>query len=358
MKPKDVVWPLEPHTRGKHEVLRRYLTAWFPIIGSFAQRMVFIDGFAGPGEYSGGEPGSPLIALESYGRYADRIKGEVFFLFVEEDQARMEHLKKVVKALPDLPKNVKLQAATADFERAMTSILNRIKPGRQLAPAFVMVDPFGVKGFPMALIQRILKSGKAELYISFMYEFIDRFKSTPEFDPILTALYGTDGWKKGLELTGQAKKRFFFDLYDRQLRTAGAKHVLRFDLYRNSHHVYALFFATQHPKGADVMKRAMWSAAPFGDFAFRGGQTGQMILGIEPDYTPLRKALQAEFSGHGWVTIEQVEEFVASDKTPFHSGQLKTPVLVPLETEGLVEVDSSTRKRTLRYPPGTKLRFV
>jgi len=26
------VWPLEPHTRAKHEILRRYLQAWTPIL--------------------------------------------------------------------------------------------------------------------------------------------------------------------------------------------------------------------------------------------------------------------------------------------------------------------------------------
>lgn len=353
--PRETLWPLQPHTKGKHEVLRRYLAAWFPIIGSFARRMVFIDGFAGPGEYAEGEVGSPIIALEAYRKNADRTKAEVIFLFVEEDRARMEHLKKVVSALLDLPKNVKVQVASADFEGTMTKVLNRISLGEQLAPAFVMVDPFGVKGFPMALIQRILKSGKAELYISFMYESIDRFKATPEFDRILTELYGTGEWKKGLALTGRAKRDFFFTLYQSRLRAAGAKHVLRFDLYRNSRLVYALFFATQHVKGADVMKRAMWSVAPFGDFTFRG--EASLTLGIEPDYTPLRETLQAEFRGKGWVTIEELLDFVASDQTAFHTGQVKRPVLLPLEKARLIEVDPKTRKKH-GYPEGTKLRFV
>jgi hypothetical protein len=41
----------------------------------------------------------------------------------------MEHLRKVVASLPDLPKNVKLQGVTAEFEMAMTKLLDSIKPG-------------------------------------------------------------------------------------------------------------------------------------------------------------------------------------------------------------------------------------
>ncbi len=60
--PKDILWELEPHTLGKHRVLRAYLDAWFPILSSWRKRILFIDGFAGPGEYKGGEEGSPQIA--------------------------------------------------------------------------------------------------------------------------------------------------------------------------------------------------------------------------------------------------------------------------------------------------------
>jgi three-Cys-motif partner protein len=67
--PKETVWPLEPHSFGKHIVLRRYLKAWLPILGTTQGRIVFIDGFAGPGEYTGGEQGSPIIALEALGAH-------------------------------------------------------------------------------------------------------------------------------------------------------------------------------------------------------------------------------------------------------------------------------------------------
>jgi len=61
--PKSTIWPIESHTQAKHKILEFYLQAWFPILGSRYSRINFIDGFAGPGIYSEGEEGSPLIAL-------------------------------------------------------------------------------------------------------------------------------------------------------------------------------------------------------------------------------------------------------------------------------------------------------
>lgn len=190
-----------------------------------------------------------------------------------------------------------------------------------------------------------------------MYEFIDRFKSTPEFAKHLTDLYGTEDWMQGLNLEGESKKEFFLGLYAAHLKAGGAKHVLRFDLHRRGHLIYSLFFATKSWKGADVMKRAIWKVDPFGGFSFHGSHSGQTTLGLGLDYAPLRNAVQDRVKGKGWVTIDEIEEFVGSDQTDFHTGQLKTPVLLPMEKEGLLEADPKSRKKARTYPPGTRLRF-
>jgi len=84
--PTTILWPLEPHSRGKHLVLRNYLDAWLPILGSWSGRILFIDGFAGPGTYHGGEEGSPLVALRAFADHKAKpsIKGEVRFIFIVE----------------------------------------------------------------------------------------------------------------------------------------------------------------------------------------------------------------------------------------------------------------------------------
>jgi len=132
MTPRKTVWPLEPHTRGKHEVLRHYLAAWFPILGSFAGRVAFIDGFAGPGQYEGGEPGSPLIAFEAFRKHASKLKGEAAFLFIEEKADRAEHLRRLIESA-DKPKNCKIEVATADFEKKMTAVLPPVPIIRETA---------------------------------------------------------------------------------------------------------------------------------------------------------------------------------------------------------------------------------
>lgn len=360
MTDKSVVWPLEPHTKGKHEVLRRYLEAWFPILGFTSGRILFIDGFAGPGEYAGGEKGSPLIALDALRQHRAKFKAEVKFVFVEQDADRASHLKGLIEGVrPSLPSKCEAEVLTGTFDETMSGVLDMLDAQRKkLAPAFIMVDPFGVSGTPMTVLERILRGQKAELYVSFMYEAINRFSAAPEFEKHLNALFGTPDWRKGLALAGDAKKEFFYGLYESQLRKAGAKHVLHFDLYEGNRLIYAIFFATPHWLGSDRMKQAIWRVTP-GDFEFHGTRSTQLTLGLDTvNYRPLQTALQTRFRGKGWTTIDQVVEFVGSDETDFHTGHLRKNALVPMEDQGLIEVDPDTRKKKHTYPADTKLRFI
>ena len=58
-------WKAEPHTLAKIEMLMAYLHAYFPILGTSkrGQPFLYVDGFAGPGEYTNSPTGSPLAAL-------------------------------------------------------------------------------------------------------------------------------------------------------------------------------------------------------------------------------------------------------------------------------------------------------
>ena len=50
-----------PIQKAKHDLLRRYLGGWFPILASFSGRVVYMDCHAGQGRHAGGEAGSWVL---------------------------------------------------------------------------------------------------------------------------------------------------------------------------------------------------------------------------------------------------------------------------------------------------------
>jgi three-Cys-motif partner protein len=76
-------WRYKEQTRMKHAVLSNYLARWGSILRKPWSRghqiLSYADTFAGRGRYEGGEPGSPLRAMEVGQDLHDHFHWEVFF---------------------------------------------------------------------------------------------------------------------------------------------------------------------------------------------------------------------------------------------------------------------------------------
>ena len=242
-----------------------------------------------------------------------------------------------------------------EFDQYMTEILNLVdEQNTKLAPAFVMIDPFGVKGSPMDLIGRVLRNDRSECLISFMYEPIRRFHRQPEYEAHLDKLFGTGDWRKGFDMEEAARKEFLHSLFAAQLKLHGAKYVVSFELWNGNRHIYTLYFATSSLKGCDLMKASIWRVDVSGGYAFRGHAGALPLFG--PDTAPLANQLRRQF-GSDWTAIERIDDFVMSDLTHFHRGQLRQRTLLPLEREGDIEVHRPQGGRGFPPNKGVQIRF-
>lgn len=366
MATNTTLWRLENHTKGKHAVLKSYLDAWFPILSRYNGRILFIDGFAGPGKYKDGEDGSPLVALRCINEHtASQSFKEIICFFIEADKDRADHLRTIIRALEEsgqIPKKCKVIIENGKFDETLTSALSGLEDKKEgIAPAFVMIDPFGLSDTPMSVIKRLFKNEKVEVYISLMYEHLNRFKSTHEFGPHLDNLFGTPGWRRALTIKDSEEcRRYLFDLYEEQLKLAGATHVVRFELYSGNRLKYAIFFGSKSILGADKMKQSIWKIVPTGDYEFHGGREEQLTLSVTSvNYKPLKEAIQrflTEKPPLEWVPVRVIEDYVITE-TDYHSSHYKKNVLREFEATGQIEVEPSSRKVKQTYPDGTLLRW-
>lgn len=359
-------WPMEAHTKAKHEVLRRYLGAWFPKL-RWARRLLYIDGFAGPGVYDKGEPGSPLVALGAlldHGYFADMDDCEFVFLFCESDERRFSTLEGQLAAdrarRGGWPANVKVYAVNEAFEEAVSSLMASVQEGEELAPTLAFLDPFGVKGLPMATVGKLLAHRRAELLVNVALRNIARFRNIDEMRRHLCGYFGLDNLPGDVPVDRFEAVQYFGDLYERQLREqCGVRYTQSFQMRSKGQVSYHLVYATNSADGLAAMKTAMWKVDPLGDFTFSGRLDGQALLlgeGAALDTRPLQDALAQRYAGQD-VAIEDVETFVRDETIYRHDGHLKQHTLALMEREGRVEVVTSPRQRARSYPAGTVLRF-
>jgi three-Cys-motif partner protein len=315
MPPKSIIWDLDPHTAAKHQILQKYLGAWFPILASAHGRVVFIDGFCGPGRYSGGETGSPIIAIVEALRHGAKLNNcELVFIFMDKHKDRVAHLRSEVAKIP-VSKNFHIDIRLGEFEEEFRRMLNSLDASQyQLAPTFAFVDPFGFSGLPYELVERLLRKPRTEVLINLMIDPINRFIAHPD-DPIRAHIESTLGLKNVEKLIEGATDRLTAIrlLYQQQLSRA-AKYVRYFEM-RNSHDrtLYYLFFATNHPLGLEKMKDAFWRVDPTSGSRFSDATNPNQLVLFSEDAEAFMPALGAEiasaFAGQT-VSVRDVLDYV------------------------------------------------
>ena len=160
--PESTIWDRDPHTEAKHRVLSKYFDAWYPIMLRTFPRLSVFEGYAGPGVYSKGEDGSPVIALSNLVQRPELLNGDkaVRFVFGEDREDRIEKLKEVIgQRFPHLPRGISVEYHHGPCEDTWQAALDQA--GAWGMPIFANLDPFG-PGVPYGLVHRLGRNRKWE----------------------------------------------------------------------------------------------------------------------------------------------------------------------------------------------------
>lgn len=141
----------------KHGILERYLPVFISKTGSSATggRVVYLDGFAGPGRYepekgqSVGPEGSPLLAMRTAAA-VEAFRRTVHCVFVERAPQHFENLRRILGQ----------EAPSKDYEVLpgdVSGYLDHVLALADERPLLAFLDPFGT-GLPYAdMTDRLLR---------------------------------------------------------------------------------------------------------------------------------------------------------------------------------------------------------
>jgi len=350
-----VVWRAEPHTRAKHAILQGYLNAWFPIltrqsryVSGASRRILFIDGFAGPGEYQNSMLGSPAIALETALNHDVQFPVPAQFLFIEQDAERFKHLQEVLDRFSERiseSKNVSLtQPRQGECQAVLTELLDKHEQqGMPFGPALAFLDQFGYSDVPMELIKRILAHPQCEVLSYLDYKGMNRWISDSAKSPAFTRTFGGDEWTEAVNLPAPERRAFLWKAYKQALgNRAKVKYISRFTMFdKNNQPLYWLVFCSNNLRGLEVMKRAMWKVDETGSFQFSDKEApGQLrLLSQEFDQDWLATELEARLAGKQ-LTASEVKEYVLAE----------TPCYLFKRALEILETDREPRLQVLAGP--------
>jgi three-Cys-motif partner protein len=321
------VWERAAHTSAKHEILQAYLKAWIPIMsqqsyhmGAVGSELLFVDGFAGPGCYSRGEDGSPLLAVKSVLSHSLPLPVPMAFLFIEENLERYRILQGNIQEYADEIRNSSrigsVDVERGDCETCVSALLDkREQENRRVGPALFFLDQFGYCDVSMNLIRRIMSNSLCEVFSYLNWDHMHRFLADQSKWGSLRKTFGGDEWKPVLGLELKERAAFMLQTYRKALSTkARSKYVWQFTMSDGTDNpLYWLFFCTNSLRGLAEMKRAMWGVDPSGGFRFSDRDNpSQIHLFNEYTEQSLTDDLIRNFTGR-IVTVREIEAFVLSE---------------------------------------------
>jgi len=355
-RPNRLLWEAKPHTIAKINLLKNYLNAWYPIVGkSFHGRGVcFIDGFAGPGEYTNFSEGSPIAALIVARAWLSKFgktwaAGNLRFIFIDEDKDRIEHLRELALPFTADPK-FEIAFYSSSFETGI-KMAEEEHPAWLAGngPTFLFVDPFGTKGVPFNLIYKLLKRDHFELLLNFDADGAARIHlagNNADASRILTELFGDEDWRNVVSENPKigALCPALMQHYRVKLRTIpGLQYTFPFEMRSKANlSEYFLLFGSKHVLGLEKMKEAMKSIDQAGDYSFSGANVDQTRLFRFDDHSSWAKTLHRTFLGRN-MSWAEIRDFVLTE-TPFVNAK---KMLSLLEKKGAVKVTSSDSKRRI-----------
>lgn len=290
----------------KHEILKNYLQAWYPILSSFSGRVIYFDCFAGKGKHETGEEGSPLLAIKSLlnHNYKEKILNstKLHFIFIEYDENNSKLLEKEIRSLEPLPDNINYKIITDDYENTINNYFDDLdNKGKKFAPSFFFVDPFGFS-LSINTLNRMLKYPKTELLINFMYRYISMAINNDANEDNMNKLFGTSKWKdfkyeSSSKDESIRREKGILKLFTSQLN---AKHNVEIPFKgKNTVTKYYLIHSSNHEKAAYKMKNSIWRSISRGSFSVSAKENPKQKVLIEPDVdlTDLEDWLWENYSG-------------------------------------------------------------
>jgi len=338
----------------KAEIVVDYFVAWARIMAKRADKIAYIDLFAGPGRYGTGQLSTPLLILQR-AIESDGLRTRLVTIFNDADEKHVAMLQQEIDALPGIEKlSVKPQVQHSmvgdDHARQFEEM--------RTIPVLGFVDPWGYKGLSLRLIKGMIKDFGCEAIFFFNYNRINMGITNDRVEPHMVALFGEKRLarlKSALQrLSPHERESAITRALGEAFEGLGAPFLIPFGFRRKrgrlSHYIC---FVSKHKLGYDIMKSVMASHGIVDDdgvprFEYLPRSGGRQ-LPFDQDRPILRLPddLAKVFSGRTLTAGEIIAEHNVG--TPFIERNYKA-VLKKMEADGRIACEpeaSQRRKNTL-----------
>ncbi|MCL4304069.1 MAG: three-Cys-motif partner protein TcmP [Anaerolineae bacterium] len=336
----------------KAAIVSKYFWAWATVMTrqARANKIAYIDLFAGRGRYKNETKSTPLLILEK-AIQDDKMRNKLVTIFNDKNEDNSKSLENAINSLPGI-NTLKYRPQVYNFEVG-DQIVKKFQQ-MKLVPTLFFVDPWGYKGLSLNLIGSVLKDWGCDCIFFFNYNRINMGLSNDAVRQHMGALFGqirAEALRIKLEpLKPYERELTIVEELAQALKKMGGEYVLPFRFrddrgHRTSHH---LIFVSKNVLGYTIMKDIM---------ASQSSRTEQGVPSFEYNPADKRYTLLFEFSRPlddlaETLLVEFAGQRLSLEEV-FQKHQVGRPyvkknyqdVLKQLEQEGRIETDPPAEAR-------------
>jgi len=342
----------------KTTIVEKYFSAWAKVIVStqkrypqHAQKIAYIDLFAGPGRYKDGTLSTPLRILTK-AIEDDDLRSRLVTIFNDKDEENVSSLKGAIQTLPGIER---LEHTPQVLCEEVGEEIVKMFEEMRLVPTLFFVDPWGYKGLSLRLVNAVLKDWGCDAIFFFNYNRINMGINNDAVRPHMEALFGRERVETLIEkLAGRSpaeRELLIVEEICQAMKEDDVEFVLPFRFRtaggrRTSHH---LIFASKNFRGYEIMKDIMARESTGEDdgvpsFEYNPADflpKQALLFKLSQPIEDLKADLLSEFKGQR-LSMKQIYERHSVD-TPFIKKNYKDALKALLE-EGKIEAVSPKGK--------------
>ena len=343
----------EMRTEGsavKAAIVDKYFRVWARIMAARADRIAYIDLFAGPGRYQDGSASVPLLVLEK-AVAEPALRDKLVTVFNDKDANSSKTLEAEISKLSGVdvlkykPHIMNKQVGT-EIAKGFADL--------QLIPTLFFVDPWGYKGLSLQLINSVLKNWGCDCIVFFNYNRINMGLANPVVAEHTAALFGQE---RAAELTKELehlspadRELMIVEKISEALQDMGGKYVLPF-CFKNEHGTrtsHYLIFVSKNVTAYTIMKDIMGGASSthaqnVPSFSYcRADKTMPLLFDLARPLDDLEALLLDKFTGQTLSMREIFDQHHVG--LPYLLKNYKD-VLLQMEKKGKIETSPPAAKR-------------
>ena len=243
----------------KARIVQKYFFAWCNVIMPWAEKVAYIDLYAGPGRYKDGAASTPLLILE-HAVSDKKMSQKLVAVFNDADSDHTSTLETEIAAITGI-KTLKYEPtiSCAPVDENFAETLNKTN----LIPSFSFVDPFGYKGLSLKIVNGVIKDWGCDCVFFFNYNRINAGISNSKVEKHMNGLFGEKRANRLRKLlpkkTPAMREALILEELAQAIKEMGGKFVLpfRFKNAAGNRTSHSLIFVSKAFKGYHIMKEIM-----------------------------------------------------------------------------------------------------